>query len=214
MEAYALEPIDLPALLRTFEELQQTPGLRVLSTHYATLINAYGCILKSLPHALETFASVPATPQTLDALVFEALINVLVAHRRMDLVPEYVAMMNEKGVHMTAYVCNGLIRGYASVGEIDKAREVFEGMGDPEVGRAGKWNHAQRAEAEQVEGVAPIAPIHREPSTWEAMVRAELGSGDRERAVRLVQRMEGRGYPEAVVNRVKGIMVDWSQVLV
>ncbi|KAK7038922.1 hypothetical protein VNI00_010313 [Paramarasmius palmivorus] len=187
MEAYALEPIDLPALLRTFAQLQQTP---------------------------ETFASILATPQILDALVFEALINVLVAHRRMDLVPEYVAMMNEKGVHMTACVCNGLIRRYASVGEIDKAREVFEGMVDPEVGRAGRWNHAQRAEAEQVEGVAPIAPIHREPSTWEAMVRAELGSGERERAARLVQRMEGRGYPEAVVNRVKGIMVDWSQVLV
>ncbi|ESK95606.1 pentatricopeptide repeat protein [Moniliophthora roreri MCA 2997] len=224
MEAYALDPIDLPALLQTFEELQASPNLKVFSTHYATLINAFGCILKDLDRALETFTSIP--PQNLDALAFEALVNVLVAHRRMDLVPSYITLMNERGVHMTAYICNGLIKGYSSVGDIDKARDIFEGMGDPPVGRAGLYNHALRGERDELEtgelqvpralvgeGVNPMAPVHREPSTWEAMVRAELGAGHRERAMALVERMQTRQYPEAVVNRVRGIMVDHSQVL-
>ncbi|KAF9059768.1 hypothetical protein BDP27DRAFT_1340696 [Rhodocollybia butyracea] len=57
-----------------------------------------------------------------------------------------------------------------------------------------------------------MEPVYREPSTWEAMVRAELGSGDRERAIALIERLEARKYPEAVVNRIRGIMVDYSQL--
>ncbi|KAG7088636.1 hypothetical protein E1B28_012608 [Marasmius oreades] len=219
MDAYALEPIDVPALQATFATLAASPHLRVQSTHYATLISAYGCVLKDLQLAQSTFSSIP--PSVLDALAVEALVNVLVAHRRMDLAPGYIELMNEKGIHMTAYIVNGLIKGYSTVGDVERAREIFEGTVDPPVGMAGMHNHVGphlNGNGEVVRpaantAVGPLEPIYREPSTWEAMVRAELGAGHRDRAHALVERMKTRQYPEAVVNRVQGIMVDHSQLL-
>ncbi|KAJ8080865.1 hypothetical protein PM082_017700 [Marasmius tenuissimus] len=220
MDTYVLEPIDVPALQATFAALVENPKLRVQSTHYATLINAYGCVLKDLASAQSVFSSVP--PSVLDALVFEALVNVLVAHRRMDLAPGYVELMNESGIHMTAYVVNGLIKGYSAVGDIERSREIFEGTIDPPVGVAGMHNHVGphlNGNGEDIRpkvnnDVSPLEPVYREPSTWESIVRAELGAGHRDRALALVDRMKTRQYPEAVVNRVQGIMVDHSQVLI
>ncbi|KAF9267605.1 hypothetical protein L218DRAFT_855876 [Marasmius fiardii PR-910] len=218
MDAYVLEPIDVPALQSTFAALVQSPHLKVQSTHYATLINAYGCVLKDLQLAQNTFSSIP--PSILDALAFEALVNVLVTHRRMDLAPTYVELMNEKGIHMTAYIVNGLIKGYSAVGDVERSREIFEGTVDPPVGMAGMHNHVGphlNGNGEVVRpaanaSVSPLEPVYREPSTWESMVRAELGAGHRGRALALVERMKTRQYPEAVVNRVQGIMVDHSQL--
>ena len=49
-----------------------------------------------------------------------------------------------------------------------------------------------------------------QPSTWEAMVRAELGYGNREQALQLLMRVQSRRFPEAVYNRISGIMLDDS----
>jgi len=48
------------------------------------------------------------------------------------------------------------------------------------------------------------------------MVRAELGNGHRDRAVALLERLQGRNFPVAVYNRISGIMLDdsvspWSE---
>ena len=48
------------------------------------------------------------------------------------------------------------------------------------------------------------------------MVRAELGNGERDRAVALRQRLQARMFPPAVYQRISGIMLDdsvspWSQ---
>jgi len=168
MDTHVLEPINVPALQATFAALVENPKLRVQSTHHATLINAYGCVLKDLALAQSVFSSVP--PSVLDALVFEALVNVLVAHRRMDLTPGYVELMNENGIHMTAYVVNGLIKGYSAVGDIDRAREIFEGTVDPPVGVAGMHNHVGphlNGNGEDVRpkvntDVSPLEPVYRE----------------------------------------------------
>ncbi|KAL0576220.1 hypothetical protein V5O48_005756 [Marasmius crinis-equi] len=210
MDTYVLDPIDVPALQATFAALVANPRVKVQSMHYATLINAYGCVLKDLALAQNVFSSVP--PSVLDALVFEALVNVLVAHRRMDLAPGYVELMNESGIHMTAYIVNGLIKGYSAVGDVERAREIFEGTMDPPVGVAGMHNHVGPHLNGNGEDVRP--KVNSDPSTWESMVRAELGAGHRDRALALVERMKTRQYPEAVVNRVQGIMVDHSQVLI
>ena len=72
-----------------------------------------------------------------------------------------------------------------------------------------------------------------QPSTWEAMFRAELGNGNRDRAVTLLHRLQERyvppkdlctfthvfvyrRFPEAVYERIRGIMLDdsvspWTQ---
>jgi len=48
------------------------------------------------------------------------------------------------------------------------------------------------------------------------MFRAELGNGDRDRAIALLERLKARHFPEAVYNRIRGIMLDdavapWGQ---
>lgn len=108
---------------------------------------------------------------------------------------------------MTAYIANLLIKGYASAGELEKARGVFESLVDPPTGVAASNNRAPH-ELESSALVHSNAPVYREPSTWEAMVRAELGNGNREEAIALLERMQARQFPEAVYSRISGIMLD------
>ncbi|KAJ7885031.1 hypothetical protein B0H14DRAFT_2699510 [Mycena olivaceomarginata] len=198
MDAYGrIEPVDIETMERIWEALRADNRVEIQGNHFATLINAYGCVQKDLDKAIAVFNSIPgfsrAPPR--DALVFEALVNALVAHRRTDLMPEYVALMHSEGVHMTAYIANFLIKGYADVGDMAQARAIFEGLpGTSPV-------------------IDPLEPVYREPSTWEAMVRAELGSGNRDNANALLERLQARCYPEAVYNRISGILVDHSMVL-
>ncbi|TFK64720.1 hypothetical protein BDN72DRAFT_254116 [Pluteus cervinus] len=214
MDAYgSIEPVDIGSMERVFDELRSS-SVEIQTTHFASLINAYGCVQKDLDKALNIFASIPTYPraQPADAIVFEAIFNVLVAHRRTDLLPEYVAKMGEAKVHMTAYVANVLIKGYSITGDLDQARGIFESLVDPPEGVAAPNNHAPHDPA-TVPMVDPMAPVYREPSTWEAMVRAELGAGNRTKALELLERLRARQYPEAVYNRISGIMVDHSMVL-
>ncbi|KAJ7719606.1 hypothetical protein B0H14DRAFT_3628973 [Mycena olivaceomarginata] len=215
MDAYGrIEPVDIETMERIWEALRADNRVEIQGNHFATLINAYGCVQKDLDKAIAVFNSIPgfsrAPPR--DALVFEALVNALVAHRRTDLMPEYVALMHSEGVHMTAYIANFLIKGYADVGDMAQARAIFEGLVDPPSGVAAVNNHAPH-EPGTSPVIDPLEPVYREPSTWEAMVRAELGSGNRDNANALLERLQARCYPEAVYNRISGILVDHSMVL-
>ena len=40
------------------------------------------------------------------------------------------------------------------------------------------------------------------------MIRAELGHGNRDQATDLIVRLQGRRFPEAVMKRITGIMLD------
>ena len=145
MDTYGcLEPVDLPAMERVFQELQENPNVKLTSGHFVSLINAYGCVAKDFDKAIAVFQSIPTyrDAPSLDAIIFEAVINVLVAHRRIDLLPVYVSKMNEAGVHMTAYIANFLIKGYANMGDLDQARSIFESLRDPPSGMAARNNHA------------------------------------------------------------------------
>ncbi|RDB15624.1 Pentatricopeptide repeat-containing protein 5, mitochondrial [Hypsizygus marmoreus] len=215
MDAYgAIEPVDIESMERVFKSLQEDQKIAIQGNHFATLINAYGCVKRDLNKAIEVFNSIPtySRAQPVDAVVFEALINALVAHRRTDLIPEYIEKMGRAGVHMTAYIANFLIKGYAMVGDIEQARGIFESLQDPPEGMAAPNNHAPH-EPTASPVVSQLEPVYREPSTWEAMVRAELGSGNRQGALDLLERLKARQYPEAVYNRISGIMVDHSMVL-
>ncbi|KAJ7859654.1 hypothetical protein B0H14DRAFT_2746309 [Mycena olivaceomarginata] len=215
MDAYGrIEPVDIETMERIWEALRADNRVEIQGNHFATLINAYGCVQKDLDKAIAVFNSIPSFPRAppRDALVFEALVNALVAHRRTDLMPEYVALMHSEGVHMTAYIANFLIKGYADVGDMAQARAIFEGLVDPPSGVAAVNNHAPH-EPGTSPVIDPLEPVYREPSTWEAMVRAELGSGNRDNANALLERLQARCYPEAVYNRISGILVDHSMVL-
>jgi|SRR6267142_2157589 len=144
-----IAPIDIKAMERTFTQLVKDKNVAVQGSHWAALINAHGCVGRDLDKAIEVFDAIEKHPSTLtsrarlpDAVAFEALINVLVTLRRTDLVPTYLQRLQRSGVHMTAYIANLLIRGYASAGDIEQARMVFESLADPPVGVAAPHNHA------------------------------------------------------------------------
>lgn len=201
----------------TFNQLVGKKSLQVTGAHWASLINAYGCVGKDLDKALEVFESIADHPitrtaptQLPDAVAYEAIINVLVTHRRTDLIPVYLDRLSKSGIHMTAYIVNILIKGHASTGDIVRAREAFESLADPPTGVAAANNHAPH-DASPPHYVNPQDPVYREvstfytiedtsetniyhyqPSTWEAMVRAELGCGNRDQAVALLDRLSMR----------------------
>jgi hypothetical protein len=144
-----------------FRALTGDHRVAVTGVHWASLINAYGCAAKDLDRALQIFESIPdhyaglesgrrrPAERCPDALAFEALFNVLVAHRRADLLPKYTQHMRDLNVHMTAYIANTLIKGY-SFADMDKAREVFEGLVDPPFGVAALHNHVPHRPAPHV----------------------------------------------------------------
>ena len=157
---------------KVFEQLVADRSVSVQGTHWAALINAWGCVQKDLDKALAIFDSIATHPSTKqsstpmpDAVVYEALINTLVTVRRMDLVPMYLERLQSGGVHMTAYIANLLIKGYASVNEIERSREIFESLQDPQEGVAAPHNHAPHQNKQSnVLSVPAGTPVYREVS--------------------------------------------------
>lgn len=156
---------------KTFTQLVDDRSVTVQGSHWAALINAHGCVGKDLDKAIAVFDSIAVHPSTLtsgaqlpDAVAFEALINVFVTLRRTDLVPTYLERLQRSGVHMTAYIANLLIRGYAAAGDIDKARKVFESLADPPVGVAAPHNHASHATS-AARRISPNELVYREVSS-------------------------------------------------
>lgn len=104
--------------------------------------------MKDTDKAISIFESIASHPSSKrgptslpDAVTYEALINVLVTRKRMDLAQQYLARLQTSGVHMTAYIANLLIKGYAAEGAIEQARAIFEGLADPPSGVAAPGNH-------------------------------------------------------------------------
>ncbi|CAL1701965.1 unnamed protein product [Somion occarium] len=198
LDAYGtIEPLDFDAMQSTFNELVANTRVPVLGTHWAALINAWGCAGKNLDKAIETFQAIATHPRTQnaalpDAVCFEALLNVLVTLHRNDLLADYRQQLVERGIHMTAYIANLLIKGYAAAGDMEEARRVFESLVDPPEGVAAPNNHAPLDQQGSPIAVSPNDPVYREPSTWEAMIRAELSHGNVDNAAQLLARAEAR----------------------
>lgn len=166
-----IAPIDINTMEKTFAQLVKDKSVTVQGSHWAALINAHGCVDKDLNRAIDVFDSIKKHPSTLtsrarlpDAVVFEALINVFVTLRRTDLVPEYLGRLQQSGVHMTAYIANLLIRGYAAAGNIEEARKVFESLADPPVGVAAPHNHAPH-DSSVPPRISPNELVYREVSS-------------------------------------------------
>ncbi|KAI0250505.1 hypothetical protein BJV78DRAFT_551731 [Lactifluus subvellereus] len=165
-----IAPVDIKAMEKTFSQLVKDKSVTVQGSHWAALINAHGCVGRDLDKAIAVFNSIEKHPSTLaskaplpDAVTFEALINVLVTLRRTDLVPEYLQRLQRSGVHMTAYIVNLLIRGYAAVGDIEQARIVFESLADPPIGVAAPNNHMPH-DTSVTQRISPGELVYREVS--------------------------------------------------
>ena len=152
-----------------FQRVIGSPDTEVQGTHWAAMINAYGCAGKDLNRAIGIFESIEKHPSTAraktslpDAVVYEALFTVLSAHRRPDLIRAYLQRLRSSHVHPTAYVANAAIKGYAAAGDLESARAMFESMEDPPIGIAAPHNRPPHEPQRLPNEVPPQAPIYRE----------------------------------------------------
>ncbi|WFD20109.1 hypothetical protein MCAP1_002353 [Malassezia caprae] len=228
-----IEPVEPDRQQSVFARLSADRLVSVQGTHWASLIHTQGVVLRNLDQALGTFESIaeraPSMPRQSmstvpDAVVYEALFAVFVVHGRTDLMPTYLARMGTQRILPTAYIANLLIKGYAQDGPMGlvEARRVFDAMIDPPAGVAAAGNHLPRhhgagalgmrrerkptySQREQAIDRANVlgALVNREPSTYEAMIRAELLFGHTDRASAILERMKARAFPAALVHRAQ-----------
>ena len=228
-----IEPVEPERQEAVFAKLVADRLLRVQGTHWASLIHTRGVVLRNLDAAIETFESIAENAPVArtgpnpvpDAVVYEALFSVFVAHGRTDLMPAYITRMLGQNILPTAYVANLLIKGYAQDGPLGlvEARRVFDAMQDPPAGYAAVGNHLPRhygagAIGPKRERTFPNglsnavdranvlgAMVFREPSTYEAMIRAELLHGNTRQALAVLERMKARAFPAALIGRARAM---------
>ena len=173
-----LDPIDMSAAENILEDIRAT-GAIPEAVHYSSLIHAKGCVLHDMPGARSLFDTVLADPRTRpQPCLYQALFESMVANHQIADTEPLLADMRARGVEMTPYIANSLIHGWALAGDVQKARSVYEAVGEAK----------------------------REPSTYEAMIRAYVAGGDRKGAVEVVNEGLGRGYPAAVAGKMLEIV--------
>ncbi|WFD35290.1 hypothetical protein MCUN1_002141 [Malassezia cuniculi] len=228
-----IDPVQPDRQQAVFAKLSADRLVSVQGTHWASLIHTHGTVLHNLDRAIEIFESIAehapmprgGVSTVPDAVVYEALIAVFVAHGRTDLMPAYTTRMLGQGILPTAYIANLLIKGYAADGPLGlaEARRVFNSMSDPPAGVAAAGNHlprhhgagalkqfrerpAQRGGSLAIDSANVLgAHVNREPSTYETMIRAELSHGNVAEAYKVLDRMKARAFPAALVNRARAL---------
>lgn len=179
IESYAsLDPVNLAAADSLLSEMKRA-GVQPEAVHYGSLIHAKGCVMHDMAGARAVFDSVlkDTNIRPTDTL-YQNLLESMVANHEVEKTSEILADMNQRRISMTPYIANTLIHGWAGVGQIEKAKAIYDGLGMEK----------------------------REPSTYEAMTRAFLAVEDRASANAIVQEMLRKGYPAAVADKVLGLV--------
>ncbi|KAI1437918.1 hypothetical protein GGR50DRAFT_567417 [Xylaria sp. CBS 124048] len=179
VDAHAtLEPVNMTAAEAVLDMIRSS-GQRPEPVHYASLIHARGCVLHDMDDARKIFDSVMSDPSIpASACVFQALFEAMVANHRVSDTEPMLAMMKQRRVELTPYIANTLIHGWANEKNIAKAASIYNS----------------------------VSYEKREPSTYEAMIRAYLAVEQRDLAQSVVSEMLSRGYPNAVVNKILEIL--------
>ena len=151
---------DIGAMQDVFKQLERDPKVQVGAAHWASLINAWGCVSKDLPAAINVFEQITNHPSTKasstflpDAIVYESLLNACLANHRPDLCDKYLADMTAKGVRMTAYVANTLIKVrfssldfcFAPTDDVHCRDTLRRGIWKPRGRRSKRWSIRQQA---------------------------------------------------------------------
>ena len=210
-----MEPVDIPSVDRVLKELISS-NLEINGSHFAAVITAHGCANHDLNSAMRVFDDLSTLPENVqrravtrlpDVLAYEAILNAVVSQHRFDLMEQYWQRMRTARVQPTAYIHNILIRGYSMNDKIEDARKLFESMSDPVAGAAAPNNHTKQPRTKDTRVYREVSyrPLFStnlhltlyilQPSTWEAMVRAELGAGERDRANAIAARAKERCVP-------------------
>ena len=173
IQTYAtLEPINLSAAEGVLETIRAS-GQQPQANHYASLIKAKGCALHDMAGARRIFDDVIAKGELRPhACLYQALFESMVANHKVSETEPVLQGMASNRIQMTPYIANTLIHGWATQGDIKKAQSIYDRLG-----RGG-----------------------REPSTYEAMIRADLAAGMRDKAMEVFNEMMSKQYPFAVTH--------------
>lgn len=179
IDTYAtLEPINFAAAEGVLETIRAS-GQKPEAVHYASLIHAKGCNLKDMDGAKQLFDEVINKGEVApQACLYQALFESMVADHNMALAEPMLEDMAARRVQMTPYIANSLIHGWANANNINGAKDIYDSIG----------------------------MAKREPSTYEAMTRAYLTTGNRDGAIEVVNEMKARRYPNAVENKVLDLL--------
>lgn len=167
MDAHSLEPVDIQALDQVFQSVQKDSHVHLESSHWAALIKGHAKV--NLNKALEIFTTISEHPTTLaslmpypDYVVFEALLEVLVTHKRSDLYDFFIEGLGNRGVPMTTFMAACLIKGRGESGDLEKARSLFESLQDPPTDFVPpKNNYVSRQAARKGQVPAPLYRLVR-----------------------------------------------------
>jgi pentatricopeptide repeat protein len=168
-----LEPVDMRAAESVLADMTAA-GARPEAVHYATLVHAKGCKQLDLPAARAMFDSALATTVRPQPCLYQALFESFNANNQSELADGLLTDMGARRVEYTPYIANALIRGWSLKSDFKKAKQAY----------------------------ARVPFSKREPSTYEAMVRACLAAKERDDAKLVVQEALSRGYPRAVADKI------------
>ncbi|KAK3670177.1 hypothetical protein LTR78_009933 [Recurvomyces mirabilis] len=170
-----LEPVNLAAAEGVLTDMLAS-GIQSEAVHYASLIHAKGCVLHDMPAARALFDSVLAEGRVRpQPCLYQALFESLNAnHALAGSAEALLSDMKARHVEFTPYIANALIHGWTLEKNLAKAQAAFAG----------------------------VPRGRREPSTYEAMVRAYLAAEERDAAKGVVREALGRGYPGAVAGKI------------
>ncbi|QIW98846.1 hypothetical protein AMS68_004364 [Peltaster fructicola] len=175
IDAHAtLEPINMSAARDVLDEIKNC-GFQPEAVHWAALIHAQGCVKHDMDGARKMFDEVVSSGQLrLQPCLYQAMFESLNANHESAQCEALLADMSARRIEYTPYIANALIHGWTSENNITNARAAFD-----------------RVKVDK-----------REPSTYEAMVRAYLAVEDRESARTIVREALSRGYPSAVAAKI------------
>ncbi|RCI04987.1 hypothetical protein CU098_008874 [Rhizopus stolonifer] len=182
MEAYANIPAyDMLTAHKLLTEMTKRHGIRPNASHYATLINSYGCLHRDVQSALAVYKEMQKAGVKASETVYQALLNTYIDNNDMKSAEQLYQDMLKEGTKSSSYIENLFIAGYGAQGRLDKAQQVFDKMSDHD-------------------------ELSREPSTYEAMVKAYVENGHKEHAVQIIDQMRARDFPPKVVEGVIQIL--------
>ncbi|CAO3588934.1 unnamed protein product [Absidia cylindrospora] len=217
MEAYAsMTPYDMPTAHRMLSEMERRDRIRPQATHYATLIYAYGTLQRDVQSAERVFGEMNKSQVVPDEAVYQAMLDTLISNddggdglERAEALYDQMldTLANKKST--SPYIENLFIRGYGQKGLVHKAEAVFNKMTDDK-SACSEEEEDDTVGAPQINAANNVSSmvVIREPSTYEAMVRAYLDNKMIDKAKLVLDQMVQRDFPDKVLAVVADLVLE------
>ncbi|KAI9495926.1 hypothetical protein BDB00DRAFT_810982 [Zychaea mexicana] len=187
MEVYAnIPPYDMLAAHKLLTDMTKRHGIKPGSSHFATLIRSYGCLHRDVSSAVAVYNEMHKAHVKPDEKVYQAMLNTYIDNNDMQAAEKLYQDMLASGAHSSPYIENLFIAGYGSRGDVEDAEKVWQRMVD-------------------VKDDKKPGALVREPSTYEAMVKAYMANKQTDKALAVIEKMHNgkRNFPLKVIDGVR-----------